>query len=79
MSALLVFGAPTQTDKGDSKRDQLRVAEDAEAVIEAIEAGSGGFVRLEPDGDKGSLIWVNKEHIRLVRQVVPGRARPATR
>jgi hypothetical protein len=76
LPALIVFGSPRTRGGGESTPtgDAVRVADDAASVVKKLTATKSGFASLELDNDAHTAIWVNRELVRMVREVQPKEA-----
>lgn len=66
MPAVIVFGASATEEKG--KADTVRVAQEAQAVVEGLSSAEAGFASFELQGN-GRTVWVNRDLVRMVREV----------
>ena len=72
MPALIVFGSPRSTGSGEgTSTEAVRVIQDPSAVVKALAATKSGFANLQLDNEAGTNVWVNREAVRMVREVQP--------
>jgi hypothetical protein len=73
LSALIVFGSPRSSGGGESSSasEAVRVVQDPSAVVKALAATKSGFASFQLDNEAGTNVWVNREAVRMVREVQP--------
>jgi hypothetical protein len=72
LPALIVFGTPrSRGGESGPSGDAVRVVEDAAAVVKKLTATKTGFASLQLDNEAQTAVWVNRELVRMVRQVQP--------
>lgn len=69
MSALIIFSSSSAKDATEKRTgDKLRVAEDAKSVVQKL-TKSDGFADFSPAGGDDQVVWVNRDQVRLVRDM----------
>lgn len=52
---------------GGGRRDQIKVKETPAEVIEKLNGTGNGFAEVTPENNPKQTIWVNRDHVRLIR------------
>jgi hypothetical protein len=72
LSALIVFGSPRSGGgEGSTGSEAVRVVQEPADVIKALSATKSGFANFQLDNEAGTNVWVNRETVRMVREVQP--------